>query len=604
MNWALLRALLSLAQSLILNLCKLGMALIQATATGHLGVTLKVFARKLRDFNDRVLSDFPETIASMVDLNSPDLQALKNRVRGLHPLLPEHDQYRYSILIPVYRPDPIFFEKALRSALDQSAPHLEILIGYDGPQSPKVIDVVERLQKTSLTPIIAVQLDRGKTNGGISHTTNELAKRASGNFLLLMDHDDWIRPDLLYRYEQTLRLQKKPENTVLYCDEYKINERDEVIPSSYLHKPDSPVFPYLFINWICHCLLVPRDLWLKVGGLRSKCDGAQDFDISLRLDANGAEFKNVPVYMYAWRSHSKSTAQSSTQKDYATPAGIRALENYVAQKGLNWKIDRGYFPNSYRAIPELTATPAIHVIMPFKDAKELTLKAVKSVLNQLGVQLKITAVDNGSADSSITLELKKLSVEVLQLNEPFNYSRINNFAVKNSKYTGIPLLLFLNNDVELEAGALLEMCRWIDQPKIGIVGARLNYPSGLLQHGGVDLNPQGVRSEMNWQHTSAGRKFEDADLGRVVRICDAVTAACLLMKKSTFEAVGGFDEIWYPVAYSDTELARRVRTLGLFALYTPYAQGTHFESFTRKKQHFEDFERSSWLFDLINRPRD
>ena len=526
---------------------------------------------------------------------------MEKRIKGLHSLLPNSEEFFYSILIPVYRPDPKFFEKALRSAFKQSAPHCEILLGFDGPQPLEIKLIAEKFQKleTDQTPQIRiVEIDREKAGGGISNTTNVLAKEAKGNFLLLMDHDDWISPDLLYRYEQCLRLFQDRNNVVLYCDEYKIDQFDSPILYSYTTKPQQPVFPYVFVNFICHCLLIPKNLWIRTGGLRPQCDGAQDYDLCLRLDLVGAQFQNIPFYLYAWRSHAGSTAKNPEAKNYASAAGVKALADYCQAKGLDWNVSDGYIPTTYRAVPRKSSKVPVQIVIPFKDQKKLTLSAVKSVLNQKGVEVFITAADNRSEDRSISEELKKLGVEVLRIDEPFNYSRINNLSVKNSRFSSkCPQVLFLNNDVDLDVNAIAEMTQWLGEPHIGMVGARLHYPDGTLQHGGVQLKMDFPTFKMGWGHVDWHCPPDKLGFSKVISICDAVTAACVLMERENFLKVGGFDEIWYPIAFSDTDLAVKFRTrLGLHSLYTPYAFGTHHESASRGPGIHEEMESSTWLF--------
>jgi GT2 family glycosyltransferase len=566
--------------------------------SGHLGGILKHLRRTVLDGLTQVLV-FAEENKEFGNLESPSLQKLQDRTRGLHSLLPHADKYQYSILIPVYHPHPIFFEKAVKSALSQSAPYCEVLLGLDGPQSQEVMEVIERLKASNQfsARLKVIEVDRSKSGGGISQTTNVLAREAQGNFLLLMDHDDWISPDLLFRYEQCLRLLQDPHNSVLYCNEYKINENDEPILDSHTAKPEHPIFPYLFVNWICHCLLVPKVLWEKIGGLRSECDGAQDYDLCLRLDLADAQFQNVPFCLYAWRAHTGSTAKAAASKNYATPSGLQALKDYAQKKGLRWTISEGNFPTVYRAIPEIKTQHKVHVIIPYKDQKELTLKAVKSVLNQKNVSICITAIDNRSQDTSIADELTEKNIEVLRVDEPFNYSRLNNLAVQNSRWSSsADCLLFLNNDVELSEGAVEELLRWIDQPKVGVVGAQLLYPNKRIQHGGIMLDIKGPMHRMSWGHVDVNMPPENAWSSQILGIRDAVTAACLLMKRETFLKVGGFDAVWYPIAYSDTDLSVKVRRLGLYCFYTPYAWGIHYESATRGPGVYETPEASFWMF--------
>jgi hypothetical protein len=344
-------------------------ALVKARSKEQFSLTLKLLARQVHFFVDD-LNKLPALSFGFGDLSESSFKVLENRVKGLHSLLPNNENFYYSILIPVYRPDPKFFEKALNSAFKQSAPRCEILLGFDGPQPNEISQIVEKFQKleTDLTPKVRIiEINREKTGGGISNTTNLLASEAKGNFLLLMDHDDWISPDLLYRYEQCLRLFENYNNVVLYCDEYKIDQFDRPILYSYTAKPQQPAFPYIFVNFICHCLLVPKDLWIRAGGLRPECDGAQDYDLSLRLDLIGAQFQNVPFHLYAWRAHAGSTAKDTNSKNYASAAGVKALTDYCTAKGLNWNVSEGYLPTTYRAVPKKSVKASIQVVIPFKD---------------------------------------------------------------------------------------------------------------------------------------------------------------------------------------------------------------------------------------------
>jgi GT2 family glycosyltransferase len=347
-------------------------------------------------------------------------------------------------------------------------------------------------------------------------------------------------------------------------------------------------------------LLVPKRLWDLVGGERPECDGAQDYDLTLRLDAAGARFRNVPLFLYGWRAHAQSTAQDTSNKSYATTAGIRALTNYVSSKKLDWEITAGYGETLYRGAPRIHGKPAVHAVMLYRDQGPLTLQCAKSLLAQEGVEVLLTVVDNGSVDRGIARSLEELGAEVIRIDEGFNFSRLNNRAVAESKLFQPRLaadcpLLFINNDVALQSDAVYEMCRWIDQPGVGIVGARLHYPNGSIQHGGVELHLHSPCHELVWFHTDAGSPFETAGFSRIIRATAAVTAACALIKKQTFLELDGFDEVLYPIAYSDTNLCSRIRQRGWYCLYTPYAIGTHYEGATRGVDNIEDGERSRWL---------
>ena len=502
---------------------------------------------------------------------------LKSTTRGLHSLLPPDARFTFSILMIVDKPDHNFFKISLESALEQSAPHVEILLGCVQPMSDEIRDVIAHFETEYRSALNVYPLNDQDTHA-------DLAKRAKGHFHLLLGQEDWIRPDLLFRYEQTLRILQDSENTVLYCRSNQLRGRNAFIPEC-IRKPCARLtFPYFFDRVETAGLLVPSTLWRKIEKYSLGVD-VEERELLLRLDLAGAKFQPVPFCLYSVRRGS----------DEKAPMSLSVLEKYTIAKGLTWQWHPGY-NGKPRAIPTLPNRPHIQVIIPFNDQKEITLKCIHSILKQKNISTKITAIDNRSVDRTITREIRDLGGEVIVIDEPFNYSRLNNLAVQQTKTASdCEILLFLNNDVELESNALEEMLRWIDQPLIGIVGCRLHFPDGKLQHGGVRLLPH--ETMMRWEHREKFRHFEDLDASKSLGIVDAVTAACAMIKRQTFLDVGGLDEIWYPIGYSDTNLAMKLAARGLKCFYTPYAVGTHHESISRKTA-IEDYENSWWLHHL------
>jgi GT2 family glycosyltransferase len=542
----------------------------------------------LAQMNQFVGNLYEESV-ELAQLESPSMKKWQATAKGLHSLLPDNPHYTFSILMPVVgtvRQDHL--KLAIQSALDQSAEKKELLLcSVNQPQD--VILLLETFAKEhSNVKHIEVNLQNSEEQE--SSLYQLLGQHASGHYLLLFSCTDWMRPDLLLRYEQTLRFQKAPENCVLYCHTYQINNKNYPIPKLLERTPNQVYSPYLFLHQIEHGILVPKALWDKVGGFSTNVHTMRYYDLFLKLCAINAHFICVPFYLYAYRK-----ALSSSESE-----GVAALKRFAENKQLDWEIEKGYIQNTFRAIPKLHKTPTIHAIVPFKEQKELTLKAVKSFLQQKGVTMKVTAIDNGSQDHSIAPELTALGVEVLTVREPFNYSRLNNLAIQKSKIgEETDALLIVNNDVELELDAVEEMSRWLEQPHIGIVGCRLHYPNGLLQHGGVRLCPNTPIWRMTWEHTEKLQPFKRLRATLQLGVVKAVTAACVLIKRKTFVQVGGFDEIWYPIAYSDTNLCLRLEALGLYCFYTPYAVGIHHESISRATHCKEDYENSYWLHNQL-----
>jgi GT2 family glycosyltransferase len=508
-------------------------------------------------------------------------------IKGLHTLLPDAKSFNYSILIELINPSTHLLKSCLSSVCLQTASSLEILIGSKVPTSSQIIDVIQEMQKQH--PNVIKFFDF--TNTYENHIYNLLAREAKGNFLLFLHQEDWIRHDLLYRYEQFLRTQSHLQNVVVNCFENSINENDCFIPGCIIKKKQ-PQFPYVFQSpFDLRGVLISKTFWDQVGGIRTEFVAAGAVDFFLRADLAGASFTSIPFCLYSRRKK-----QNQTSLD--VPAFILSLMEYAQNKGLNWIFEKGYVPHAVKAIPQILQKHKIQIIIPYKEQKDLTVRCVDSVLKQRSVDLIITAIDNGSSDHSIGKELSRLGCEVIRIDEPFNYSRLNNLAIANTKTAQeCDLVLFLNNDVELNEDALLEMVRWIDQPSIGMVGARLHYPNGQLQHGGLHLNAYHLPEQLWWDHKEKYLNFAQLNETMIHAVVDAVTAACALIKKETFLKVGGFDEIWYPISYSDTHLAFKLNAIGLKCFYTPYAFGIHHESLTRKES-FDDVEVSRWLHQL------
>lgn len=545
----------------------------------------KHFIQLLGNHLKNLDSNLKDLLKIPVDVNDEIWHKHHHNAKGLHKLLPLDALYTYSILILVEETHPIFLESCLKSVLNQTSPACETLIGYQ--QGSKHISLIEKIKKMHPNQIKNYEFSPQQTS---IDRINQLAEAASHHFLLIMHPEDWIRPDFLFRCEQTLRFFPQPSNTVVYCDANTLDSKDRFLAHKIDRKPPKLHFPYYLEPMNDKGMLIPKNLWKKCGGLRASFKGAEFQDLIFQLEKVGASFQHIPLPLYSVREQTPNTLSNDMFQ--------KALQNYCHSKNIHWKwgVDNKLKQN--RIFPEIDRTCTIQVIVPYKDQKELTLKCIHSVLKQKDIAVQITAIDNRSTDSTIAETIRKLGGEVLSIDEPFNFSRLNNLAVKLTK-TAVhcDLLLFLNNDVELHEDAVAEMARWIHQPHIGIVGCSLFYPDGRLQHGGISLSSH-TTPNMRWEHIEKLHSPNEMDRTKNILITDAVTAACALMKKKTFLEIGGFEEIWYPNGYSDTNLCFKITSQGLLCLYTPYAKGIHYESITRK-ENLEDFENSWWLHNLF-----
>lgn len=542
------------------------------------------YHKALKDFEDNSLDSF----FFNTTYNQKALKKIGDLSKGLHSLLPETNKYFYSFITVVDQPEPKLFKQLLEAIVEQSSPNKELLLGFKGKQDDEIYTILQTFQAHYPNLFFSYSYE----NATRTTIANKLSEQAKGNYFIILDHETLLRPDLLYRYEQTLRLFKNQKNIIIYGKEGKINHSGKMVGETETSKLDKIQLPYLFLNFYHGALLVAATLWQDLQGFNESLDGAEMYDFILRSGKSHCQYVKVPVLLSLLREKEIS----EDKKFSINQVAAKSLTQYVSDNNLSWKVSEGYFYGSLRAEPECEKIPSIHIVVPFKNQKHLTLSAIYYALKQKKVQVYITAVDNNSDDLSISEEIKNLGCEVLHIDEPFNYSRLNNLAVERTKIgKNCDLLFFMNNDVELDEYALYEMSRWIDQPNIGTVGCRLHYPNGLLQCGGVDINHEWPKRYTGWDILQKRLPFQELDIQRLLRISDGVNGASLLVKRSLFLEIEGFDEIWYPIAHSDTNLSAKIRSKGLLNFYTPYAFGIHHETVTREVSFMEDYENSTWL---------
>ncbi|WP_082484560.1 glycosyltransferase family 2 protein [Pseudomonas sp. Leaf129] len=253
----------------------------------------------------------------------------------------------------------------------------------------------------------------------------------------------------------------------------------------------------------------------------------------------------------------------------ASGSYVQELSSYPALLRVKWPL-----PNDL---------PKVSLIIPTRDKIELLRTCVEGIINITDYpNIEIIVIDNNSSEAEALDYLNSLSkrgISVLRYPFPFNYSAINNFAVRESSGQIIGLI---NNDIEiLDKNWLKEMVSELLRPRVGIVGAKLLWPNNMVQHGGVVIGINNLAAHV-------GNTLNDCDAGYlatnlITRKQSAVTAACMLFQKSTYEDVAGFDEVNFPVAFNDIDLCLRVAEIGLNIVWTPFAKLTHAESASRGK---------------------
>lgn len=502
----------------------------------------------------------------------------------LEPLVAQGNQPLLSVVLPVYNTPEQWLRRCIDSVLAQAYDNWELCIADDASPSPTVRRVLE--QYAASDPRVRVVFR--ETNGHISASSNSAIAMAQGEWIVLLDHDDELHP--LALMEVADALERHPRWRMLFSDEDKIDE-DGVRFDPYM-KADWNYDLFLSHNCISHLGVYHADLVREVGGFREGMEGSQDWDLALRcierLEAD--QIGHVPLVLYHWRAIIGSTALAPQEKDYAHEAGRRAISEHLIRTGSTGRVEdipglRGNYRVRYR-LP--APAPLVSIIVPTRDRVDLLKSCIRSVLDETSyVPLEIILVDNQSQERETLEYFKSLATEsrvrVIRYDQPFNYSRINNAAAAQARGS---VLCLLNNDITvITPNWLEEMVGHACRPDVGAVGAMLYYPNDAIQHAGVIIGAHGVAA-----HAYAGHmRGYPGHMGRarLVQEVSAVTAACLVVSRDAFDAVGGLDPE-LAVAFNDIDFCLRLRAAGYRNIWTPFAEMYHHESATRGHENTQE----------------
>ncbi|MFJ2428959.1 glycosyltransferase [Pseudomonas sp. NPDC087804] len=481
-----------------------------------------------------------------------------------------------SIIMPVYNPPLELLQEAVTSVLAQLYPNWQLCIADDASTDPQVIEYLESLSSEDERINVTMRSE----NGHISQASSTALESALGSYIALMDNDDLLPEHALYWVARAII--ENPGAGLIYSDEDKIDNQGT--RSSPYFKSEWNEFLFRSQNMICHLGVYRRDLIEQVGGFRVGFEGAQDYDLALRCSEQLAENQivHIPRVLYHWRIHVGSTAMAGDEKPYAALAGVKALDEHLQRKGNIGKTEllpRGMYRTHYALPAQL---PLVSLIIPTRNAYALVKQCIDSIKTLSSYRnFEIILIDNGSDDPESLAYFSELgnepNITVLHDDGPFNYSALNNRAVREARGELIGLI---NNDIEVITPEWLEeMVAIALQPSVGAVGARLWYPDDRLQHGGVLVGLGGVAGHSH-------KYLPKGDLGYFCRAAliqefSAVTAACLIIKKSIFDEVGGLDEVNLKVAFNDVDFCLRVQEAGYKNVWTPFAELYHHESATR-----------------------
>ena len=483
-----------------------------------------------------------------------------------------------SIIMPTYNSPVAYLKSAIESVLNQLYENWELCIADDASTSPEVTKLLEHYAQ--LDPRIKVVFR--SENGHISVASNTALAMASGEFVGFLDHDDELTEHALYHIVNRLNQDKTID--VLYSDEDHINERN--VHCNPFFKPDWSPELLLTQNYICHFLVVRRSLVEQVNGFRVGFEGAQDYDLILRLAELTDKIAHISKILYGWRESPSSTAHNPQAKPYAQKAGQRAIQEYVDRMYGKGNVVVNEDENNlfiYDTRFNLQDKPLLSIIIPTKDGLSFLKPCIESIISKTTYEpYEILILDNNSEQLETRQWFAKIqaqynNVRVIPAYYPFNWSKLNNHGIREAKGN---FLVFLNNDTKVIAPDWLDrIVEHLVQEHIGVVGAQLCYEDGTIQHAGVVVGIGGYADHI-YRGKLAIHQSTPFVSPLVKRNVLAVTGACLAIAKKTLDRIGHFNEEFI-VCGSDVEICIRSHEHGFSNIYDPYVKLFHLESKTR-----------------------
>jgi GT2 family glycosyltransferase len=483
----------------------------------------------------------------------------------------------FSVLVPTYNTDEKWLRLCIESVRRQAYPNWELCIADDASTNPAVRRVIEEYAAQDARIKVAFRT----VNGHIAEASNTALSLATGEWIALLDHDDELSP--LALLECALAIDSNPNWRMLFTDEDKIDGNGD--RSDPYFKPDWNPELFESQNCVCHLGVFARDLVMELGGFRKGLEGAQDWDLALRVTERlqPGQVGHVAKVLYHWRMIEGSTALAPGEKSYAHDAARRALAEHLDRVDPGSEVVEiagcsGYFRIRH-ALPD--PLPLVSVLIPTRDRVELLRQCVDSVLAGTDYgPLEVLVLDNGSEQAATLDYMASLvdepRVRIIRIDMPFNFSAINNRGAREARGE---ILVLLNNDIEvIDRGWLRELVSHAVRPDVGAVGAMLYYPNDTVQHAGVVLGIGGVAGHayVGLQRGNPGDKHRAA----LTQAVSAVTGACLAVRAEVFREVGGLDET-LAVAFNDIDFCIRVSQAGYRNIWTPFAELYHHESASR-----------------------
>ncbi len=529
------------------------------------------------DVNHRVSKKFPDELF-VADSASPGSNPATDRSQPARQN-PFEINPKISIVMPVFNTDSLWLEAAISSIKYQSYGNWEVCIVDDCSSNTDT--------RTGLSKINdpRVKLQTLPENRGISRATNAGLRMASGEYIAFMDHDDELTPDALYEVVKSIN---EHDPDIVYSDEDLIDPRGEYSRPHY--KPDYSPDLLLSHNYITHLLVVRKALVEEVGKLNSAFDGAQDYDFVLRACEKTNRIHHIPKVLYHWRQTQQSTSMVADAKPEANDRALDVVRAALTRRGVKGVVSHANMPYFYRIDRKIHNEPLVGIVIPFMDRADLLDLCISRILEVSTYNnYEIIGVSNNSELDEThramrDYELMDNRVKFYEFNNPFNFSRIVNYGVSKSNGEHVVLV---NNDIRVITWSWIEaLLQHSQRDEVGAVGGKLYYPDNTVQHAGIVVGIDGYAGHGHKRAPARANGYFNRL--QVTHNVSAVTGAFMMVKKSLFENVGGFDEDHFQIACNDVDFCLRLRALGYYNIFTPYAEAYHDESASRGYETTDD----------------
>ncbi len=527
--------------------------------------TKKLGALQTNQLSHNPRDEIYQQLIAHTNQSRPDFVELAARISA------SRNKPSISVIMPVFNTPGDWLKQAVDSVLAQRYENFELCICDDASDRIETVKYLKSLDDPR------IRLVRLEENGNISRASNRALEMASGDYIAFMDHDDLLDQDALFYIAEAI---DQYTADIIYTDEDYIAEDGRYHSPNF--KPDYSPDLLLSHNYITHLLAVKKDLLDEVGNFNSDYDGAQDYDLVLRLTERAESVLHIPRVLYHWRQSAESSSLSVTAKPYIQERTRKLLAETMQRRGQDADVLNANLPHFYYVRRRISGEPPVSIVVPFRDESVLLEKCLNSILTKTRYsEYEIIGVNNQS-ESPLTYELmdaydRNPRIHFIDYDEPFNFSEIVNLGELSARGE---YLVLLNNDIEIISWDWIdEMLCQAQQPLTGVVGGKLFYPNNTIQHAGIVVGIDGYaghghkRIECNAQ--GYGNRLH------LVQNVSAVTGAFMMVRRSIFTEVGGFDAKRFPVSCNDVDFCIRVLEAGYWNIFTPHARAYHLESVSR-----------------------